>query len=72
MKKSLCEQILEKLDPGLSERIRELKKLIDRTDDQDELVLAREDIFSLLKEHPENPRLKSLLKNVNSKIRRRK
>lgn len=72
MTKTLCEQILETLNPKISERIRELKALIDRTDDLDELVLAREDIFTLLKEYPENPRLKSLLKKINSKIRRLK
>lgn len=69
MKKSLCEKILEQLDPKLSGRLRELTKLIDRTDDQDKLILAREDIYSLLNEYPEKPRLKSLLKKVNSKIR---
>ena len=72
MEKTITEQILETLNPKLSERIRELKSLIDRTDDLDELVLAREDIFSLLKEFPGNPRLKTLLKKANVKIKRLK
>lgn len=68
MEKTLAAQILEKLNPKFSERIRGLERLIDRTDDLDKLILAREDIFSLLSEYPENSRPNSLLKKVNSKI----
>lgn len=72
MEKKIAEQILEQLYPKLNQRITELEKLINRTSDYDELILVREDIFTLLKDHPKNPRLKRLLKKVNSKIGRRK
>lgn len=60
----------QKTKPNLNQRIKDLESIEKESDSRPDLISAREDVFTLLKDYPKNSRLISLRDRLNKKIGR--
>lgn len=65
----LLEKKQPKIKPNLNQRIDDLELIEKNSDSMPDLVSAREDVITLLKDYPKNSRLNSLLKRINKRLR---
>lgn len=61
-------QLLESSKPTLWQRIKDLHYILNNSKSKIELISAREDVLTLLKEFPVDARLKNLKSKLNKKI----
>jgi C4-dicarboxylate-specific signal transduction histidine kinase len=65
----LLEKKQPRIKPKLNQRIDDLESIEKNSDSMPNLVSAREDVITLLKDYPNNSRLNSLLKRINKRLR---
>ena len=68
MNQTLSSKILESAEDSLPKRLNYLESLIKGTDEFFFLVLAKEQLHSLLDKYPENSRIRKLLSSVKAKL----
>lgn len=66
---SLVNTLLEGIEPTIHKRLEALAWIVNHSEEASILILTRESLILLLKEEPQNAKLKMLIKKSTSKIK---